>query len=58
MGGHNVHEETIRLLAFLDNSLPAGPRLIASGGIGQPDDIRSIETWGEIMGQYEHGRKK
>jgi predicted ABC-type ATPase len=43
---------------FYDNSLPAGPRLISLGGIGQLDDIRSIETWGEIMGQYDHGRKK
>ncbi len=43
---------------FYDNSLPVGPRLVALGGIGQPDDIRSIETWGKIMGQYEHGRKE
>ncbi|MEW6738625.1 MAG: zeta toxin family protein [Nitrospirota bacterium] len=43
---------------FYDNSLPEGPRLIALGGIGQPDDIRSIETWGKIMEQYEHGRKE
>jgi hypothetical protein len=34
------------------------PRLIALGGIGQPDDIRNIETWDKIMGQYEHGRAK
>lgn len=43
---------------FYDNSLPAGPRVIALGGIGEPDDIRSIETWAKIMGQYGHGRKE
>lgn len=43
---------------FYDNSLPAGPRLIALGGIGQSEDIRAIETWDKIMRQYEYGRKK
>ena len=43
---------------FYDNSEPVGPRLIALGGIGQPDDIRNVETWDKIMEQYEHGRSK
>jgi predicted ABC-type ATPase len=41
---------------FYDNSVPAGPRLIASGGTKQNDDIRDVETWGKLMGELSHGQ--
>src|SRR5208337_2770996 len=42
---------------FYDNSAPAGPRLIASGGTRQNDDIRDIETWGKLMGEFSNGQE-
>jgi len=38
---------------FYDNSDPAGPRLIASGGKVESDDIRDIEIWSSIMGKLK-----
>jgi predicted ABC-type ATPase len=42
---------------FYDNADPGGPRLIASGGLSQKDDIRDVEIWAKIMGEFKHGRE-
>lgn len=42
---------------FYDNSEPAGPRLIASGGTRQNDDIRDIDSWSKLMGEFRHGQE-
>jgi predicted ABC-type ATPase len=42
---------------FYDNSDPSGPRIIASGGRKQSDNIQSIETWSRLMGEFIHGQE-
>jgi len=54
----HIYKQLSDFWRFYDNSLSTGPQLIASGAIEQPDDIWNIETWGKIMRQYEHERKK
>lgn len=42
---------------FYDNSDPAGPRLIASGGRITADDVKDIEIWSRIMGKLIHEKE-
>ena len=40
-----------------DNSKSAGPRLIASGGRSETDNIKDIEIWDMFMGQSKHEKE-
>ena len=40
-----------------DNSKSAGPRLIASGGRSESDNIKDIEIWDMFMGQSKHEKE-
>ncbi|MEW6110428.1 MAG: hypothetical protein AB1632_14885 [Nitrospirota bacterium] len=41
----------------MDNSDPAGPRLIASGSRSGTDNIKDIEMWNMIMEKLKHEKE-
>jgi len=51
-GGGLDHRDAVDRWWFLDNSGPEGPRLVASGGKDNADEVNVDTTWTKLLEEF------